>query len=289
MARLLFLVLLLLAPIECVHSISLTDLPLQLQTCIGTGECIVDTSGPVVTIGQMEAYLFANNLKASPVTGYALRYSLLPPSGQTSDSGSFAYGGDIWLTVQGSYELALDSNPITVYTDKVTPQPTNILFGDSNGLDIDIVMSNAALLSGSGFELVGLDANNMDTYQANMNLISDFGGNALVPCLAEGCLATAGLNLIYLTYLQSGTTATLQFNPSDNRGLLYQLTSDYNADPASGGSFLSQTYYVAAVPLPSTVWLFASGLLGLAGVSRQRKLHKMQTENCHSDPYSHVH
>jgi hypothetical protein len=272
MLRLIVLVLLLLAPTEYARSISITDLPSQLQACISSNDCIVDTGGPVVTIGQMEAYSFSDNLQGSPVSGYALRYLLLPPSSEDSSSGSTAYSDDIWLTVQSIYDLSLDSNPVTVYTDTVSPQPNNILFGDSNGLDIDISMTNAALSSGSGFELSALDANNIEIYQANMNLQSDMGGNALLPCAAEGCSATADLNLIYLSYVQSGSTANLQFNPGDSRSLLYELTSGYDEAPENGGYFTSQSYYVAAVPIPAAAWLFGSGLLGLIGISRRNKV-----------------
>jgi len=267
MLRIIVLMLFLLTPIEYARSISITDLPSQLQSCMGSGDCIVDTSVPFLAFGQMEAYSFADNLLGSPVTGYALRYSLLPPSGE----GSTPYGGELWLTVQSSYDLSLDSNLVTVYTDTVSPQPNNILFGDSNGLDIDVAMSNTALLSGSGFELGGLDANNMVIYQANMSLQSDFGGDALLPCAAEGCSATADLNLIYINYVQSGNTATLQINPGDSRSLLYELTSGYDESPENGGYFTSQAYYVAAVPLPPAVWLFGTGLLSLVGMARRKK------------------
>jgi len=266
MPRIIILVLLLLIPVKYALSITVVDLPSQLQACMGSGDCSVDTSVPALAIGQMEAYSFVDNLQESAVAGYALRYSLLPPSGEDST----AFGGDIWLTVQSSYDLSLDSNPVTVYTDTVSPQPNNILY-DSDGLDIDITMTNAALLSGSGFEVTGLDANNMDVYQANMNLHSDLGGDALLPCAAEGCSATADLNLIYLNYIQAGNTATLQFNPGDSRSLLYELTSGYDELPENGGYLTSQSYYVAAVPLPAAVWLFGTGILCLIGVANRKK------------------
>lgn len=271
MPRLVVLVLLLISPAEYVCSITITDLPSQLQACIGSNNCVVDTRAPVVTIGQMEAYYFADNLQGTPAFGYALRYSLLYPSAEISGPGTITYTGDIWLTLYNSYDLSLDANPVTIYTDKVSPQPGNLFLGDSTGLDIDVTMTSAALLSGAGFEMVGLDDNNMDIYQANMTLQSDMGGNALVPCLAEGCLSTADLNLIYLDYVQSGNTATLQFNPGDSRKLLYGLTSKYDAAPEEGGYFVSQSYYVASVPLPATMWLFGAGFAGLLGIARKKK------------------
>ncbi len=258
---------LLLAPIGYAYATPIDNLvlPSQLQACVDTNECTVDV-GPTTVIGQMAAYSFVDNRQGAAVSGYALHYSLLPPSGESdSNSGITPYGGDIWLTVQDSYDLTLDSNLITVYTDTVNPQPNNIL-NDSNGLDIDVLMANTALLAGSGFEITGLDAGNAVISQGNMQLQSDFGGTALLTCVAEGCQATADLNLIYLSYIQSGNLAVLQFNQDDSRGLLYELTSEFSALPENGGFSTAQSYYVAAVPVPAAFWLFASGLLGLVGM-----------------------
>jgi hypothetical protein len=104
-----------------------------------------------------------------------------------------------------------------------------------------------------------------------MNLQSDLGGSALAPCLAEGCLATADLNLIYLTYVQSGNTATAQFYPTDERRLLYKLTNQYDETPENGGFSTSQSYYVASVPVPGAVYVFGSGLLSLISISRRKR------------------
>lgn len=45
------------------------------------------------------------------------------------------------------------------------------------------------------------------------------------------------------------------------------LTSDYDLTDATAGHFLVR----AAVPIPAAVWLFGSGLLGLAGIARRKK------------------
>jgi len=233
----------------------------------------VDTAGPIFATAAMEAYVFADDLKSStPTTGYALRYSLLPPSGLYDYSAQTqAYAGEVWLTVQDTYTLAADSNRMTVYTDTVSPLPGNLLIGDSNGLDVDIDLSNAALLSGAGYEITGLDDQFNSIYQANMTLRDDSGYNqALLPCLDAGCGSTATLNLLYLIYLDKGDgTASLFFNSADTRALLYQITNSYDEDPQYGGFDNRQSYYVAPVPVPATLWLFVSGLLMLG--SRLRR------------------
>ncbi|HED18066.1 MAG TPA: hypothetical protein ENI74_01000 [Gammaproteobacteria bacterium] len=269
--RLFALVLVLLAPFQLAQAILVSDLPNQLQSCIGSNNCFVDTSSPAFSLGTLEAYSYVNDPSGSAVPGFALRYILLPPSGQvTTGSATTPYMDYVWLTVQNSYALAGDSNRVTVYTDKANPQPTNLLFGDSNGLDIDIDMTNAALLAGSGSETNGLDSNNNPFSLGDMNLLADMGGGALLPCAAAGCTASARLNLIYLNYVDSGSgTATLAFNAADTRALLYQVISDDNGSDSGSSINTTQSYYVAVVPLPAAAWLFASGLLCLTGFMRR--------------------
>jgi hypothetical protein len=159
-----------------------------------------------------------------------------------------------------------------VYSDTVTPQPGNLLSADSNGLDIYIGMTNAALLSGTGFEIIGLDHQGNVIRQSNMTLLADDGSVALVPCLANGCLATATLNLVYLDYIDSGSgTLDLLFDPSGTRALMYRITDEYHESTVGGLDYVnSQPYYVAVVPLPATVWLLGSGVAMLGG--RMRRL-----------------
>ncbi len=272
MRRLIASFLLLLAPFSNAWSISVADLPAQLQACIGSNECSVNVSAPVVTIGNMEAYLFADNLTGTPVTGFALRYSLQPPSARYSnDQLQLPFLGDVWLTVQDSYDLAGNANRMTIYTDTVTPQPGNLLLGDSNGLDIAIDLTNDALLNGAGTESIFfIDANYNTQMQGNMRLLGDIDQDALSLCLAEECGASALLNLVYLQYLDQGNgQARLQFNPNDPRARLYEIINGYFVDPAYAGSVDRQSYYVAAVPVPATVWLMLSGLLVLSARLRR--------------------
>ena len=160
---------------------------------------------------------------------------------------------------------------MTVYTDTVSPLPGNLLYGDSDGLDFDIDLTNAALLSGAGSEIIGLDDQNGGIYKANMTLLSDSGfGNALLPCLAEGHLSTARLNLVYLDFVGAGDgTAVLSFDPADTRALLYRITSEYDELPINGGTSYRQSYYVSTVPGPAPFWLFMSGLVMLGGRLRR--------------------
>jgi hypothetical protein len=277
MRRILFSALLLFAPFHTVSAITVTDLPGQLQTCIGNSSCAVTTASALVDYGNMQAYAYTDLSGGSPMTGYALRYALTSPSGRNVTDGGFtSYTGYVWLTVYDSYDLSADSNLVAVYTDTVTPTPANLLIGDSNGLDIAIDMQNTALLSGNGYRLIGLDADLNTIDQGTMTLLGDRGFNALLPCLAEGCSSQATLNLLYLSVVSSGGIAFLNFNAADTRSLLYQVSlyDPYGYDLATDdytGILDTQSYYINAVPLPAAAWLFGSGLLGLVGITRRKK------------------
>jgi hypothetical protein len=54
----------------------------------------------------------------------------------------------------------------------------------------------------------------------------------------------------------------------------FQLNLSVDPDPRNGQAIIngSVTAFSATVPLPSALWLFGSGLLGLIGISRGKKL-----------------
>ena len=87
----------------------------------------------------------------------------------------------------------------------------------------------------------------------------------LLPCAAEGCVATARLDLLFLDYIDVGGFALASFNSADSGSLLFSVSSSFEGTR-------SQSYYVSTVPVLPAVWLFITGLLGLIGLAR-RKAH----------------
>lgn len=68
------------------------------------------------------------------------------------------------------------------------------------------------------------------------------------------------------------------FNPSNTVWGL--MSTDWDGDGINGGKFVdgdftgfSFNFNLNAVPIPTSFWLFTSGLIGLFGVMRKRKIH----------------
>ena len=93
------------------------------------------------------------------------------------------------------------------------------------------------------------------------NIKFDFSANILSPI---GIIPTTGTIVgIDLTL----NTALLYFNPPETTSL---LNGSGILDTSDGGFFLVITPNATVVPVPATVWLFGSGLLGLIGVARRK-------------------
>jgi hypothetical protein len=133
-------------------------------------------------------------------------------------------------------------------------------------------MTTADLLAGSSYFHLGEDPASGFFLEGELGTPGDQGqgfypladNHSFVPCLASTCEAGAVFNLLNMQYLQTGLTAQLTLNPADQRGLLYSQYQDWASDDTW---YRSQSYEV--VPIPTALWLFGSGLLGLIGVARE--------------------
>lgn len=245
-------------------TISAGDLPADIQSCGFAGTCSVNTNS-ITDISNSSGGLAmsAFTMSRNGTLEYLLQYNLVVPSGD--DGNTTAYNGSVWLAVAQQYNLSTNNHLMSLYLDKVLPQPVNLLGGVSDGLNLDILVDSQGLLNGSLFQSIGCCDPPFGIDLGNMFIQGDFGGGALLPCAADGCEVTATLDLLFLDYIDVGGVALASINPGDSRSRLFSVSSSFEGTR-------TQSYYVSAVPVPAAVWLFTTGLIGLIGLAR-RKAH----------------
>ncbi len=168
-------------------------------------------------------------------------------------SGSPSSASNDNSTAPGS-ALAIFSSPLLTATlPKVSTAGTVALQDFLNGLNNDISAGGLTALktgteTATGTESLG--APNKYGFFGGSDL-SSVGGTAITLFGFTGNGVNGGTLQSYILGSASlGADGTLQINPNGGGG--------------GGGT-------TAPVPLPAAVWLFGSGLMGLAGVSRRRK------------------
>jgi len=139
--------------------------------------------------------------------------------------------------------------------------PTNVLTDDGNGnvtLDFSgwgVTWSGIPVINmGGGIQDCGTDSDGLCVTPAPASIdiggVFDNGTGVAVVTCAVDCAEGDTYTLDYTAIVPQG-------DPSNFGGILFQLHLE--------GTVAS------AVPVPAAVWLFGSGLLGLAGVARRRK------------------
>jgi hypothetical protein len=243
------------------------DLPGSIQSCIASATCFVSNTS-AYDWGTVNAFQITQNTGSGFEGNWLMRYSLVPPSGQSrlNPPVNDSFSGYLWMLAKDSYSAAETAHPFTLYLDKVSPALFS-MFGQSG--DLDLFMPTTDMLAGSSYRTYGLDGNN------NSYSYGDLSGEVPLPCIAEGCDTHARLNLVQLTYGDFGSVITLTaFNPSDSRGLVFTQSESFPCygDPSCAMNDV-QSFYVSAVPVPGAVWLFGSGLAGLIGMMRRMRQH----------------
>jgi hypothetical protein len=236
--------------------IGYSDLPATIQSCVTDTSCSVSYNS---TYDSGTASVF--EIAEGSETNYLVRYALAPPSAQTRLDPPLneALSGYLWMGVKFQYNASETYHPVTLFLDKVTPVPFS-LFTQSG--DLSLLVTTADLVTGSASRLSGLDGNNQSYDSGNLS------GEIPVGCLAETCEAGAMLNLVQLSYGDFGSVIGLYaFNPSDTRNQVYTQHESYNGQDFPYNN--TQSFYIAPVPVPGTICLFASGLVALLGARRR--------------------
>lgn len=262
-------------------TISVGELPAEIQACRMAGTCTVpltsfidvpNTSGSASHGGTIAPYAMSAFYMASGANfSYLLRYNLVEPSVALVEDTVQPLSGNVWLLVNSQYATGVSTPTVSLYLDRVNPLPPNLLPGHMGGLNLDISLNTNALLGGTAHQSISCCSDT--SYLGNMSIAGSYGSEALLPCVADGCYASAQLNLLYLLFSDTDGDGILQtdFNPLDNRARLFTVQT---YDPYGGleglGSGSSVSYYVSTVPLPPALYLFASGMLLLARRKRTR-------------------
>jgi len=133
--------------------------------------------------------------------------------------------------------------------------------GDSSLLVLDPASQGTATLS------TDTSADGFGTFGVKLDLVVP-GNDGLLP-------GTSGMWTIDLGgngFTMSDFNLLSDPSPGNNPQLAALFFSRGPCDPEITASCVEDSAYSAPVPVPAAVWLFGSGLLGLIGVARRKKL-----------------
>jgi hypothetical protein len=255
------------------------ELPADIQGCMQAGTCFVSANSNA-DFGNAS---FFDYVTLSPLEGVVsrqlVRYALTPPSAKAhsltstydSELDDFSYsalGGSVWLAADTSYDLAKSRHTFTLYLDRVSPAPDNLWAWNDHPLKKIVSISTADLLAGHSDYSMEFLNNYMEQGSLLLHALPGDPGYPYLSCIE--CSVNIDFNLVGLQYQSFQTnTAWLTTNPQDTRALLYSESS-YQHEGSYYGS-MSQTFYVATVPEPSSWALLLAGV-GLVGWAARRRM-----------------
>ena len=248
-------------------TVAIADLPGAIQSCISATSCFVNNSSAYEN-GTVSAFQITQDTGSGYETNWLMRYSLVPPSGQSrldpplNDS----FSGHLWMLAKNAYSASETEHAFTLYLDKVSPTPFDI-FG--HGSELALLMPTTDLVIGSSFRTLGID------FYAGDYDFGDLSGDIALPCLAQDCRSHTQLNLVQMLYGDFGASGVsfIGFDPSDSRGLVFTQSTHApcDGDPECIPDDLQQSFYVSAVPVPAAAWLFGSGFAALLGAMQRAR------------------
>ena len=146
-------------------------------------------------------------------------------------------------------------------------------------------------VSGSDIAICALEVSGLGgadgVYTADATLTFDTGDSSLsITGTVDGLIIGPPVTLLsgtigWFEYSNHGSNASFEASGEDTKGdeLLKALSISQDVAwefygftiEAANGKVISTDIVNTAVPVPAAVWLFGSGLIGLAGVARRRK------------------
>lgn len=256
-------------------SITLSDLPDDIQACVGNAECLLGRNSLTSLSDHQGASLFQyHEVDGNVLTQkFLVRYTLTDAY-QVSYDMVTSSSGYIWLGGNTQYNTAGLTHDFTLYLDQVSPLPRDLAdFSASYGTPIHLGLDTADLLAGgASWSIYAEEWEGFVVHESGTLLTDGVTANASL-CLAGGCGADAMFNTVFLQFLDSGATLDLLpiLNAADTRSILYRQRSYY--DDGNGefwASYEEQVHSVQAVPIPGAALLLMSGLAGLIGLGKCR-------------------
>jgi hypothetical protein len=209
----------------------------------------------------MDAYDAVDN----GVRGYLLQYHLTEQSAiqaisYDGASSSTDISGDLFLFVAGGYFLAgSNSHQVDVYFENTSHGASIGLFGGGQS-SMSFYLTDEGLMNNSGSFYTDCCGDEYSAFSPPANTMRA----DIYPCVADGCSASALLNLLFVDYQTIGSVAVLSFDNSPaSSGLVYQQTDAFEDS-------VTKNLAVGNVPVPAAAWLFGSALIGLTGIKRKK-------------------
>lgn len=208
-------------------------------------------------LGNMEDY----------TTHLLVRYQLSPSSTKQYHSNindetvSYPTPDAVWMSIPlpSFYDFTPQNPEVTLYFPSTPATP------DSQSWSYTF-KSWQEMASGRGY----IDANYPSDDSYDTTIKTNLSVRDVGLCLSVGCYSFLNLNLLGIQFeLQPSGDYLIGFNPNDPRKELISSGSGYREEDM--GSWYATHLYVQSVPLPTSLWLFASGLIGIGTLARKKK------------------
>jgi len=176
---------------------------------------------------------------------------------------------DIQVFVPGSYSFDVGlggGNPETgtmTATVGATQLGLHMLFdwGGNNNIDVFVVGQQSSVF-GSGL-LFSTQTNAKGQFTCDANYTGVITKNCLYDGALYGSTGAPTMNQVWMLASADGNGDGVMGIPMASGGPFQDFNANFNA-------IVAPTPKPAAVPVPATVWLFGSGLMGLVAAARRR-------------------